>query len=97
MIFEHLFLHTYHNIIREIKFKNYKNQWSTNTQTKLSTMKYHKFNRKGRYDMFALHTFLKSGKKRDYMVKTGRSKLLDSFYFENQVWGALHKCWKDTQ
>jgi hypothetical protein len=57
-------------------------------------MKYYKFNRRGRYNMFALHTFLKSGKKRDYMVKTGRSKLLDSFYFENQVWGALHKCWK---
>ena len=28
------------------------------------------------------------------MVKTGRSKKLDSFYFENQIWGALHKCWK---
>ena len=28
------------------------------------------------------------------MVKTGRSKLLDSFFFENQVWGALHKAWK---
>ena len=28
------------------------------------------------------------------MVKTGRSKLLGSFYFENQVWGALHKAWK---
>jgi hypothetical protein len=28
------------------------------------------------------------------MVKTGRSRLLDSFYFENQAWGALHKCWK---
>jgi hypothetical protein len=23
-----------------------------------------------------------------------RSKLLESFYFENQVWAALHKCWK---
>jgi hypothetical protein len=28
------------------------------------------------------------------MVNTGRSKLLDSFFFENQVWGALHKAWK---
>ena len=28
------------------------------------------------------------------MVKTGRSKLLESFFFENQVWGALHKSWK---
>jgi hypothetical protein len=57
-------------------------------------MKYHKFNRRGRYDMFALHTFLKSKKKQTYMVNTGRSKLLDSFFFENQVWGALHKSWK---
>jgi hypothetical protein len=47
-------------------------------------MKYHKFNRRGRYDMFALHTFLKSKKKQTYMVNTGRSKLLDSFFFENK-------------
>lgn len=40
------FLHTYHHIIREIKFLNPENQWSTNTQTKLSTMKYHRFNRR---------------------------------------------------
>jgi hypothetical protein len=57
-------------------------------------MKYHKFNRRGRFDMFALHTFLKSRKKHGYMVNTKRSKLLNSFYFESQVWGALHKCWK---
>jgi hypothetical protein len=44
--------------------------------------------------MFALRTYLKSRKKQDYMVNTGRSKLLDSFFFENQVWGALHKAWK---
>ncbi|MFL6442123.1 MAG: hypothetical protein ACJ702_09220 [Nitrososphaeraceae archaeon] len=36
----------------------------------------------------------KSTKKQNYMVNTGRVKLLDSFYFENQVWGALHKAWK---
>jgi hypothetical protein len=57
-------------------------------------MKYHKFNRRGRYDLFALRTYYKSRKKQDYMVNTGRSKLLDSFFFENQVWGALHKAWK---
>ena len=57
-------------------------------------MKYHKFNRRGRFDMFALHTYLKSRKKHDYMVDTGRSKLLNSFYFENQVWAALYKSWK---
>ncbi|HJT49817.1 MAG TPA: hypothetical protein VJ729_16675 [Nitrososphaeraceae archaeon] len=28
------------------------------------------------------------------MVNTKRSKLLNSFYFESQVSGALHKCWK---
>jgi hypothetical protein len=44
--------------------------------------------------MSALHTHLKSQKKQDYMVNTKRSKLLNSFYFENQAWGALHKCWK---
>jgi hypothetical protein len=25
---------------------------------------------------------------------TGRSKVLDSGFFENQVWGALYKTWK---
>jgi hypothetical protein len=57
-------------------------------------MKYYRFNRRGRYDMFALHTYLKSQKKTHYMVNTGRSKKLESFFLENQVWGALHKCWK---
>jgi|ERR687887_139599 hypothetical protein len=28
------------------------------------------------------------------MINTDRSKILDSFYFENQVWGALIKGWK---
>ena len=28
------------------------------------------------------------------MLKTGRSKKLDSFFLDNQVWGALHKAWK---
>ena len=44
--------------------------------------------------MFAVHTYLKARQKQDYMVNTDRSKLLDSFFFENQVWGALHKVWK---
>jgi hypothetical protein len=54
-------------------------------------MKYHKFNRRGRYDLFVLHTYIKSKKKQTYMVNTKRSKLLHSFYFENQAWGALAK------
>jgi hypothetical protein len=29
-----------------------------------------------------------------YMINTNRSKLLDSFFYENQTWGALHKAWK---
>lgn len=28
------------------------------------------------------------------MVGRNRSRVLDSFYFENQTWGALHKAWK---
>jgi hypothetical protein len=44
--------------------------------------------------MFALHTYLKSQKKTDYMINTDRSKMLDSGFYENQVWGALHKAWK---
>jgi hypothetical protein len=64
------------------------------SQAKLFTMKYYRFNRRGRYDMFALHTYLKSQKKTQYMLNTGRSKKLDSFFLDNQAWGALHKCWK---
>jgi hypothetical protein len=44
--------------------------------------------------MFALHTYLKSKKKQTYMVDTDSSKMLDSGFFENQIWGALHKAWK---
>ena len=28
------------------------------------------------------------------MVNTDRSKMLESGFFENEVWGALHKAWK---
>jgi hypothetical protein len=34
-------------------------------------------------------------KKTLYMIKTDRSRKLESFFLENQVWGALHKAWKD--
>jgi hypothetical protein len=44
--------------------------------------------------MFALHTYLKSRKKQDYMINTDRSKMLESGFFENQAWGGLHKAWK---
>jgi hypothetical protein len=36
----------------------------------------------------------KSKKKSDCMINTDRSKMLDSGFFENQVWSALHKAWK---
>jgi hypothetical protein len=28
------------------------------------------------------------------MTNTNRSKLLDSFFYDSQTWGALHKAWK---
>ena len=28
------------------------------------------------------------------MARTNRSKLLDSFYYDSQTWGELHKAWK---
>ena len=86
-------LHTYHNIIRERKFKNTKNKWSTDTQAKLFTMKYHRFSRRSKKSLYSLHNY-KNRKKSNYMINTDRSKMLDSGFFENQVWGALHKAWK---
>ena len=38
--------------------------------------------------------YYKNRKKSDYIIYTGRSKMLDSGFFENQVWGALYKAWK---
>jgi dsDNA-binding SOS-regulon protein len=61
-------------------------------------MKYNRFSRRRKNYLFGLSDYYKSRKKstkkQDYMVNTGRSKMLDSFYFENQVWGALIKAWK---
>jgi hypothetical protein len=60
------------------------------SQAKLFTMKYYRFSRRRKNYLFGLSDFFKSRKistkKQDYMVNTGRSKILDSFYFENQVW-----------
>src|SRR5690349_2857433 len=55
-------------------------------------MRYYKFNRNR--SIFSLHRYGKSLKKMSYMINTNRSKLLDSFFYENQTWGALHKAWK---
>jgi hypothetical protein len=87
----HKYLHTYHNCIRVKKFKNTKNKWSTNTQTKLFTMKYYRFGRR-RKPFYYIYD--PKSKKTDYIIMTGRSKVLDSGFFENQVWGALYKTWK---
>jgi hypothetical protein len=57
---------------------------------KLFTMKYYRFSRR-RKDYFRC---FRSKKKSDYMILTGRSKILDSGSFDNLVWGALIKAWK---
>jgi len=60
------------------------------SQVKLSAMKYYRNSRR-RKDYFRC---FRSRKKSDYMILTGRSKILDSGFFDNQVWGALIKAWK---
>jgi hypothetical protein len=59
------------------------------TQAKLFTMKCYRFSRR-RKD----YLYKKSRRKSDYMINIGRSKMLGSGFFENEVWGALHKAWK---
>jgi hypothetical protein len=54
------------------------------SQAKLSTIKYYPFKRRKK-SLTGLYDYLKSRKKSDYMINTYRSKMLDSFYFENQV------------
>jgi hypothetical protein len=56
-------------------------------------MRYYRFNRDKSLGA-VLQKRHKSGKKLGYMVRTNRSQMLDSFYFENRTWGALHKAWK---
>src|ERR687885_419298 len=56
----------------------------------LCTMKYYRFSRR-RNDYLR---YFRSKKKSDYMILTRRSKILDSGFFDNQVWGTLHKAWK---
>jgi hypothetical protein len=76
------------------KFKNSKNKWSTNTQGTLCTMRYYRFSRRRKNYLFGLSDYFKSQKKSDYIINTGRSKMLDSGFFENKVCGALCKAWK---
>jgi hypothetical protein len=64
------------------------------SQAKLFTMKCYRFSRRRKNYLFGLSDYKKSRRKSDYMINTGRSKMLDSGFFENEVWGALHKAWK---
>ena len=63
-------------------------------QAKLSTMKYYRFSRRSK-NYLGFSDYFRSKKKSDYMINTGRSKILSGIFFENQAWGALHKAWKD--
>ena len=56
-------------------------------------MRYYRFSRK-RKPYFCVYD-PKSRKKSDYMINTGRSKILSGIFFENQAWGGLYKAWKD--
>jgi hypothetical protein len=52
------------------------------------TMKYHRFSRRRKPFYYVYDP--KSRKKSNYMINTGRSKILSGIFFENQVWGGLH-------
>jgi hypothetical protein len=55
-------------------------------------MRYYKFNRDRSLD--PLQKYRKSCRKLSYNAKRNNLRMLDSFNFENQTWGALHKAWK---
>jgi|SRR5215212_3352461 hypothetical protein len=55
-------------------------------------MKYYRFGRRRKPFYYIYDP--KSKKKSDYMINTGRCKILESGSYENKVWGALHKSWK---
>jgi hypothetical protein len=55
-------------------------------------MRYYKFNR--RRFFYPVDGFRRSLTKKSYQINTDRSRMLNSGYFENETWGALHKCWK---
>src|SRR3954465_9744281 len=57
-------------------------------------MKYYRFSRRRKKSLYSLYYDFKYRQKSEYMIKTDRSKKLDSFFCENQVWGGLHKAWK---
>lgn len=54
-------------------------------------MRYYRFNRSPTDPVQKLR---RSSRKLSSLAERNRLRLLDSFYFENQTWGALHKAWK---
>jgi hypothetical protein len=58
------------------------------------TIKYYRFSRRRKKSLYSLYYDFKYRKKSVYMTDIGRSKMLDSGFFENQAWGGLHKAWK---
>jgi len=55
-------------------------------------VRYYKFNRDR--SLNPLQKYRKSCRKLSYNAKRDNLRMLDSFHFENQTWGALHKAWK---
>jgi hypothetical protein len=55
-------------------------------------MRCYRFNGKRSKDI--LRKYRESSRKGSYQIYTCKSKMLKSGFFENQTWGALHKCWK---
>ena len=51
-------------------------------------IKYHRFSRRRKSMFYVSNPKLK--KKSEYMFNTVSSKMLDSGFYENQVWDALH-------
>jgi len=55
-------------------------------------MKYYRFNRKSSTN--PIKNLRESSRNLTYLASRNRLRVLDSFYYENQTWGALHKAWK---
>jgi len=44
--------------------------------------------------MDPLQKRIKSTRKLSYLARRNKTRILDSFHFDSQTWGALHKAWK---
>lgn len=54
--------------------------------------RYYRFNRYR--TIWSAYRYMAMRKKTDRVINSGRSKMVESGYFENETWGALHKAWK---